>query len=70
VQSLVGAGMGVALVPQLTMDPSDDATVLLDVGRLPPRVLGIVWHKDRYRSPAATAFVEAARRAFGKLRST
>jgi DNA-binding transcriptional LysR family regulator len=29
-------------------------------GRLPPRLIGLAWHRDRYRSPAALAFVEVA----------
>jgi DNA-binding transcriptional LysR family regulator len=27
---------------------------------LPPRLIGIAWHRDRYRTPAARAFVEMA----------
>lgn len=65
VQSLVATGLGAALVPRLTMDPDDDATAIVELaGRLPPRALGIVWHGDRYQSPAASAFVAAAQRAF------
>ena len=30
-------------------------------GLLPPRLIGIAWHRDRYRTPAARAFVETAR---------
>jgi hypothetical protein len=26
-----------------------------------PRVISLFWHRDRYRSPAALGFVEAAR---------
>jgi DNA-binding transcriptional LysR family regulator len=29
--------------------------------RIPPRQIAIVWHRDRYRSPAAEAFVELTR---------
>jgi DNA-binding transcriptional LysR family regulator len=62
VQGLVAAGVGAALVPRLTMDPTDERTVLLELdGLLPPRLLGIVWHRDRYRSPTATAFIDVAR---------
>jgi DNA-binding transcriptional LysR family regulator len=28
---------------------------------VPSRRLGVVWHRDRHRSPAARAFVEIAR---------
>jgi DNA-binding transcriptional LysR family regulator len=62
VQGLVAAGVGAALVPRLTMDPTDPETVLLEIGdTIPPRLLGIVWHRDRHRSDAATAFTEIAR---------
>jgi DNA-binding transcriptional LysR family regulator len=60
VQALVAAGVGVALVPPLTMDPQDDATVLLDLPRVPPRLIALAWHRDRYRTPAARSFVETA----------
>ena len=62
VQGMVAEGIGVALVPRLTVDPSDDRIVVLDLGdRVPGRLIGIAWHRDRLRTPAATAFVEAAR---------
>jgi molybdate transport repressor ModE-like protein len=61
VQAMVGAGMGIALVPQLTVDVNDPACKVIDLGGLvPPRRLSLVWHRDRYRSPAAVAFVEVA----------
>ena len=60
VQALVASGVGSALVPQLTMDPDDETTVMIDLPKLPPRVIAIAWHRDRYRPPAALAFVETA----------
>jgi molybdate transport repressor ModE-like protein len=61
VQAMVGAGVGIALVPRLTVDLHDSATVALGLGDLvPPRRLSLVWHRDRYRSPAARAFTELA----------
>ena len=60
VQALVSAGVGSALVPQLTMDPDDPTTVMIELPRVPPRVIALVWHRDRYRTPAARAFVETA----------
>ena len=36
-------------------------------GRVPPRLIAIAWHRDRYRSPAARAFVETAREVCGEL---
>jgi molybdate transport repressor ModE-like protein len=62
VQGLVAAGVGVALVPRLTLQPPDGSLEVVDMAdRLPPRMIGIAWHRDRYRTPAARAFVETAR---------
>ena len=61
VQGLVGAGVGLALSPRLTVDEDDPSVAVLDLhGRVPPRVIGLVWHADRHRSAAAEAFVETA----------
>jgi DNA-binding transcriptional LysR family regulator len=62
VQGLVAAGVGVALVPRLTVDQSDHRISIVDLGdRLPARQIGIAWHRDRLRTPVAAAFVTAAR---------
>jgi len=59
---LVAEGLGVAVVPQLVVNPRNPAFASLPFGnRIPVRHLAIVWHRDRYRSPAAEAFVELAR---------
>jgi DNA-binding transcriptional LysR family regulator len=60
VQALVAAGVGLALVPRLTMDPLDESTVILEAPKVPPRVIAVAWHRDRYRTPAALSFVETA----------
>jgi molybdate transport repressor ModE-like protein len=61
VQAMVGAGVGIALVPRLTVDLHDAATVALELGdSVPARRISLVWHRDRYRSPAARAFAELA----------
>jgi molybdate transport repressor ModE-like protein len=61
VQAMVAAGIGFALSPLLAVDESDPAVRLRQlVESVPPRVLLIVWHRDRYRPPAAAAFVETA----------
>ena len=60
VQGLVGAGIGVALVPRLTLQPTEGVEVIDMADLLPPRLVGIAWHRDRYRTPAARAFVETA----------
>ncbi|HEX2504812.1 MAG TPA: LysR family transcriptional regulator [Gaiellaceae bacterium] len=61
VQGLVAAGMGVAFVPHLAVEPTDERVAVLELAPgIPPREIGIAWHRDRYRSPAAAAFVETA----------
>jgi len=58
---LVAEDLGAAVVPQLVVNPRNPAIVTLPLGgRLPPRVLVLVWHRDRYRSAASQAFVELA----------
>jgi DNA-binding transcriptional LysR family regulator len=61
VQALVGAGVGAALMPRLTVDRENPRTACVDVGGLfPPRLLGLVWHRDRERSEGASALVALA----------
>src|SRR5919201_4582377 len=62
VQGLVGAGVGAALLPRLAIDPTDSTTRTLTLDPdIKPRIICLDWHRDRYHSPAARAFVEAAR---------
>ncbi len=62
VQGLVAAGVGIAIVPRLTVDESDKAVQVVELGeRVPPRIIGLAWHRDRRRTRAAEAFVELAR---------
>jgi molybdate transport repressor ModE-like protein len=59
VQNLVGAGLGVALVPRLTLDESDSRVRVVELDPpLPARRIALCWHRDRHRSPAARAFVD------------
>ncbi len=68
VLGLVAAGMGVAAVPRLVFDPDQEDVVALPLGsRVPPRLLALAWHADRYRSPAALGFVEATLRLVAEL---
>ena len=62
VQGMVSAGLGIAVVPRLTVDLNDARTAAIPLdGIVPPRPIGLVWHRDRYRSAAARAFVDVAR---------
>jgi molybdate transport repressor ModE-like protein len=67
VQALVAAGVGAALVPRLTVDETDHSTRLIELPKVPPRMLAIAWHRDRYRAPAARAFVETAQAVSAEL---
>jgi molybdate transport repressor ModE-like protein len=67
VQALVASGVGSALVPRLTMDPEDTTTVMIELPKVPPRVIALAWHRDRYRTPAALAFVETAEAVTAEL---
>lgn len=69
VQGLVGAGVGYALVPRLTVERGDSEVAMLDVRGVPPREIGLAWHADRRLSPAATAFVEVVEEVAAKLRA-
>jgi DNA-binding transcriptional LysR family regulator len=61
-QGLVAAGFGAAFVPLLAVSPGDDRVRVMELEPpVPPRVLAVVWHRDRHRTPAAKAFVEIAR---------
>ena len=64
VQAMVAAGFGIALTYKLAVDERDTAVRVLQPGfAIPPRTLLLVWHADRYRTPAARAFMDTARRA-------
>jgi DNA-binding transcriptional LysR family regulator len=67
---LVAEGLGVAVVPQLVVNPRNPAYVALPFGnRIPPRHLAIVWHRDRFRSAATESFVELAKTLSTELSS-
>jgi DNA-binding transcriptional LysR family regulator len=66
--ALVAEDLGAAIEPQLVVDPRDRAVKMLPFGsRIPPRTLVLVWHRDRYRSQAAHAFVELAHELAGSI---
>src|SRR3954469_9524135 len=59
---LVAEGLGVAVVPQLVVNPRNPAYVSLPFGnRIPARRLAVVTHRDRYKSAAAEAFIAIAK---------
>ena len=61
VQGLVAAGLGIAVMPELTVDATDPRIAVVELGNaVPPRIVALAQHRDRYSSPAARAFVELA----------
>lgn len=59
-QGLAAEGLGVALVPWLTITPSSSVSLLAVDPPLPPRRIGITWNSSRHKSPLIGHFVEAA----------
>ena len=68
IHGLVAAGMGAALLPRLSVDPGHPGVraVELDIG-LPPRLIGLAWHRDRDLLPAAREFVATTERVCAEL---
>jgi DNA-binding transcriptional LysR family regulator len=62
IQALAATGEGIAIVPQLTVDPADPRIAIHVVPELPPRRLTAITHSDRCLPSAAVPFIEAARR--------
>ena len=65
-QRLVGAGFGVAVMPELCIEreASGEAGVaqILDIADdMPPRRIGVYWRSARRPTPALRAFVETCR---------
>lgn len=70
IQSLVAEGHGVALMPELTVERGDDRVVTFPFGEIvAPRVIGLAWHRDRHRSPAAEGFAGLATETIPRLRA-
>jgi molybdate transport repressor ModE-like protein len=68
VQNLAASGLGTAIVARLAVNEEDERVRVLELD--PPldrRRIGIAWHRDRHRSPAARAFVELAQQVCAEL---
>jgi len=61
-QRLVAIGLGVAIVPLLTVERSipDAKVAIRGLNANLDRQIGIIWHRDRLQSRAAEAFIETA----------
>ena len=57
---LAAEGVGAAVVSWLSVDPNRTEMCVRPLAGVPPRVVGIAWHRDRHRLPAADAFVRLA----------
>jgi DNA-binding transcriptional LysR family regulator len=67
-QGMVAAGVGVALMPLLAVDMGDPRTRVVDMsGKVPPRLIGVAWHRDRVQSVAARSFIELASQVCAEL---
>jgi DNA-binding transcriptional LysR family regulator len=73
VQAMVSAGIGAALLPRLAIERAYVGKSVVELALpVPPRVIIIVWHRDRRLNKATGFFVETSRRvcaALGKERS-
>jgi DNA-binding transcriptional LysR family regulator len=68
VHGLVAAGAGIGLIPRLAVDPNDERVLAVELGpNVPPRVIALAWHRDRYQSRAAEAFIELASEVCARL---
>jgi DNA-binding transcriptional LysR family regulator len=71
VQGMVAAGFGVALLPMLAVDQRDDRVAIVDLqGKVPPRIVGVTWHRDRRWTPAAETFVRIAQEVCREVQAT
>lgn len=57
---LAAEGVGAAVISWLSVDPFRSGIRTRALVGVSPRVVGIAWHRDRYRIPAADAFVRLA----------
>jgi DNA-binding transcriptional LysR family regulator len=61
-QRLVAIGLGVAIVPLLTVERSipDAVVAVRGISSNIDRQIGLIWHRDRLQSRAAEAFIDTA----------
>lgn len=68
VQAFAAAGLGVAVMPRLAVNPVDELVATVALGELiPPRRIALAWHADRMPHPSLDAFVRLAARAGAQL---
>ena len=64
---LAAEGVGVAVVSWLSVDPFRTDVRVIPLAEVAPRVVGLAWHRDRYRIPASEEFIRVARREAARL---
>jgi DNA-binding transcriptional LysR family regulator len=57
---LAAEGVGAAVVSWLSVDPDRSDVSVRPLTGVAPRIVGVAWHRDRNRFPAADAFVRLA----------
>jgi DNA-binding transcriptional LysR family regulator len=68
VLGLVAAGVASAILPWLVVDPADPRISAARIDHLlPPRRIGLMWHRDRYHSTAFDQFVGVAKAVCAEL---
>jgi DNA-binding transcriptional LysR family regulator len=66
-QRFAGEGLGVALMPELAVDPADPRVAVLPGPRdIPPRRIAIAWSADAELSEAAKTFISLATEPSGE----
>ena len=61
------AAVGLALATVYLVWGSTYLAIRVTDRTLPPRLIALAWHRDRYRTPAARAFVETAQEVTAEL---
>lgn len=59
---LAAEGVGAAVISWLSVDPFRRGVRTRALAGVGPRIVGMAWHRDRYRIPAHDAFVELVQR--------
>jgi molybdate transport repressor ModE-like protein len=68
IHGLVAVRMGAALLPRLSVDRGYPGVRALEIAPgLPPRIIGLAWHRDRDLLPAAREFVATTERVCAEL---
>jgi DNA-binding transcriptional LysR family regulator len=67
-RAFVVAGLGVAIVPRLAVEPGDGRTASIPLeDAVPERQVALFWHSDRVHAHALKVFCDATTRAAGEV---